>query len=36
MTALTTDGQQHFGCGVHVLKAQVGIEQNGGSGEVIE
>ncbi|MNZ69640.1 hypothetical protein D3C78_879490 [compost metagenome] len=36
MAALAADGQEHFRCRVHVLKAQFGIEQNGGSGQVVQ
>ncbi|MCY1415738.1 hypothetical protein D9M71_312310 [compost metagenome] len=36
MAALTADGQQHLRRRVHVLEAQFGVEQDGGSGEVVE
>ncbi|MNJ65866.1 hypothetical protein D3C77_619050 [compost metagenome] len=36
MAALATDGQQHF-CGrVHVLQAQLGVEQQRGGGQVVQ
>ncbi len=36
MTALAADGQQHFRRRVHVLKAQIAVEQNGCGGQVVE
>ncbi|MNV86431.1 hypothetical protein D3C71_1804660 [compost metagenome] len=36
MAALATDGQQHLCRRVHVLEAQVGVEQYGGCGQVVE
>jgi hypothetical protein len=36
MAALAADGQEHFRRGVHVLKAQFGVEQDGGGGQVVE
>ncbi|MCY1248296.1 hypothetical protein D9M72_617150 [compost metagenome] len=36
MAALAADGQQHLRRRVHVLEAQFGVEQDGGSGEVVE
>ncbi len=36
MATLAADGQQHLRRRVHVLKAQFGVEQNGGGGQVVE
>ncbi|MNR25858.1 hypothetical protein D3C85_1430290 [compost metagenome] len=36
MAALTADGQEHLRRRVHVLKTQLGIEQDGGGGQVVE
>jgi hypothetical protein len=36
MAALAADGQEHFRRRVHVLKAQLGIEQDGRGGQVVE
>ncbi|MNF64298.1 hypothetical protein D3C84_460240 [compost metagenome] len=36
MAALAADGQEHFRRRIHVLEAQVGVEQQGGGGQVVE
>nr|GFC99092.1 hypothetical protein [Tanacetum cinerariifolium] len=36
VAALTTDRQQHFSCRIHVLQAQVRVEQNRGSGQPLK
>ncbi|MNM90716.1 hypothetical protein D3C81_1029880 [compost metagenome] len=36
VAALATDGQEHLRRRVHVLKAQFGVEQDGGGGQVVQ
>ncbi len=36
VAALATDGEQHFGCGVHVFQAQARIEQQCRGGQVLD